>query len=266
MDKWIAAKLKISIREVKCQSSASWPSGFSISQSMKLSYYTLESICHLMGIQPASCAFWLLFKFKCWRAFLRAAILGCIRFMICPIRVLESKNTEAVKLRRCNSIHQSAERKFTEETHDCMGGRKRRPAPAITACSVKLIASLIKSACKRPLIVIPAGIQMTNGPQNFGCWPVLWYSLPRETFDVLSIHRATDGELSSILRKDEFSAYLRSKVLGHEMQPPPRPVVEELVEVGSAEVGPSGRRYDTSPVISDVRRYTSIGHPFAADE
>jgi len=86
--------------------------------------------------------------------------------MICPIRVLESKNTEAVKLRRCNSIHQSAERKFTEETHDCMGGRKQRPAPAITACSVKLIASLIKSACKRPLIVIPAGIQMTNGPHH----------------------------------------------------------------------------------------------------
>jgi len=118
--------------------------------------------------------------------------------------------------------------------------------------------------CQRGAVKIGT---LANSLWRYAVLPsTLWQQLALLMFDVLSIHRATDGELSSILRKDEFSAYLRSKVLGHEMRPPPRPVVEELVEVGSAEVGPSGRRYDTSPVISDVRRYTSIGHPFAADE
>jgi len=63
----------------------------------------------------------------------------------------------------------------------------------------------------------------------------------------------------------EFGAYFRSKVSNREMQPPPHRVVGELVEANSVEVGPEGPRRGMDSVTFEARRYTSFGHPFAAD-
>ena len=57
---------------------------------LEISLVAIEEVvyCIFGTHQPASCAFWSLFKFTFWHRYLRAAIPGCRPFITCPISVL----------------------------------------------------------------------------------------------------------------------------------------------------------------------------------